>query len=74
MTEFTERRPYNAVSDFVDANVARGVGDKVAFDDGVRVACHLYQPGVGGARPITTEEILARSPKTQAGPAGGAPS
>ena len=26
--DFTERRPYNAVSDFVDANMARGLGDK----------------------------------------------
>ncbi len=31
--DFTERRPYNAVSDFVDANVARGLGKKVAFVD-----------------------------------------
>ena len=31
--EFTERRPYNAVSDFVDANVARGLGNKIAFVD-----------------------------------------
>ncbi len=31
--EFTERRPYNAVSDFVDANVARGLGSKIAFTD-----------------------------------------
>jgi len=31
--EFTERRPYNAVSDFVDANVARGLGPKLAFLD-----------------------------------------
>jgi 4-hydroxybenzoate-CoA ligase len=31
--EFTERRPYNAVSDFVDANVARGLGSKIAFID-----------------------------------------
>jgi 4-hydroxybenzoate-CoA ligase len=30
---FTERRPYNAVSDFVDANVARGLARKVAFID-----------------------------------------
>jgi len=30
---FNERRPYNAVSDFVDANVARGLGAKVAFVD-----------------------------------------
>jgi 4-hydroxybenzoate-CoA ligase len=33
LDDFTERRPYNAVSDFVDANVARGLGNKVAFVD-----------------------------------------
>jgi 4-hydroxybenzoate-CoA ligase len=33
LDDFTERRPYNAVSDFVDANVARGLGDKAAFID-----------------------------------------
>ena len=31
--QFSERRPYNAASDFVDANVARGLGNKVAFID-----------------------------------------
>ncbi|MBI2713322.1 MAG: benzoate-CoA ligase family protein [Rhizobiales bacterium] len=31
--DFSERRPYNAVSDFVDANVARGLGGKIAFID-----------------------------------------
>src|SRR5438094_2824079 len=31
-----KRRPYNAVADFVDANVARGLGDKVAFTDSER--------------------------------------
>src|SRR5450631_953210 len=31
--DFTERRRYNAVTDFVDANVARGLGDKTAFID-----------------------------------------
>ena len=31
-----QRRPYNAVSDFVDANVARGLGEKVAFVDSER--------------------------------------
>src|SRR5207244_400255 len=31
-----KRRPYNAVADLVDANVARGLGDKVAFTDGER--------------------------------------
>ena len=30
---FTERRPYNAVSDFVDAHIAAGRGSKVAFID-----------------------------------------
>jgi 4-hydroxybenzoate-CoA ligase len=33
LDDFTDRRPYNAVSDFVDANVARGLGPKVAFID-----------------------------------------
>jgi 4-hydroxybenzoate-CoA ligase len=36
MTDYTERRPYNAVSDFVDANVAHGRAAKLAFDDGSR--------------------------------------
>jgi 4-hydroxybenzoate-CoA ligase len=31
--EFSGRRPYNAVADFVDANVARGLGAKIAFVD-----------------------------------------
>ena len=31
--DFSERRPYNAVADFVDANVARGLGHKIAFVD-----------------------------------------
>ncbi|MFL6797054.1 MAG: benzoate-CoA ligase family protein [Xanthobacteraceae bacterium] len=31
-----QRRPYNAASDFVDANVARGRGGKVAFTDSQR--------------------------------------
>jgi 4-hydroxybenzoate-CoA ligase len=31
--DFSERHPYNAVTDFVDANVARGLGNKVAFVD-----------------------------------------
>jgi 4-hydroxybenzoate-CoA ligase len=31
--DFTERRRYNAVTDFVDANVARGLSNKIAFVD-----------------------------------------
>jgi len=33
MDDFTERRPYNAVSDFVDAHVAQGRAGKPAFID-----------------------------------------
>ncbi len=33
LDEFTERRPYNAVSDFVDVHVARGLAGKIAFVD-----------------------------------------
>jgi 4-hydroxybenzoate-CoA ligase len=36
LEDVLQRRPYNAVSDFVDANVARGLGDKVAFTDSER--------------------------------------
>ena len=31
--EFTERRPYNAVSDFVDSHIAQGRAGKIAFID-----------------------------------------
>jgi 4-hydroxybenzoate-CoA ligase len=36
LEDVLQRRPYNAVSDFVDANVARGLGDKIAFTDSER--------------------------------------
>jgi 4-hydroxybenzoate-CoA ligase len=36
LAAITERRPYNATSDFVDANVSAGRGDKVAFKEGAR--------------------------------------
>jgi benzoate-CoA ligase family protein len=36
LEDVLKRRPYNAVTDFVDANVARGLGDKVAFTDATR--------------------------------------
>jgi 4-hydroxybenzoate-CoA ligase len=36
LEDVLQRRPYNAAADFVDANVARGLGDKVAFTDGER--------------------------------------
>jgi 4-hydroxybenzoate-CoA ligase len=31
--DLLQRRPYNAAADFIDANVARGLGDKIAFVD-----------------------------------------
>jgi 4-hydroxybenzoate-CoA ligase len=34
--EFSQRRPYNAASDFVDANIGAGRGNKTAFSDGRR--------------------------------------
>jgi 4-hydroxybenzoate-CoA ligase len=34
--DLLRRRPYNAASDFIDANVARGLDDKVAFTDSER--------------------------------------
>jgi 4-hydroxybenzoate-CoA ligase len=36
LDEFLQRRPYNAAADFVDANVERGLGRKIAFSDGAR--------------------------------------
>jgi len=36
LEDVLQRRLYNAVSDFVDANVARGLGDKIAFTDSER--------------------------------------
>jgi 4-hydroxybenzoate-CoA ligase len=36
LEDILRRRPYNAASDFVDANVDRGLGQKIAFTDGVR--------------------------------------
>ncbi|HTV37471.1 MAG TPA: benzoate-CoA ligase family protein [Xanthobacteraceae bacterium] len=36
LDDFLQRRPYNAVTDLVDAPVARGLGGKIAFADGCR--------------------------------------
>src|SRR5439155_11428755 len=36
LEDLLQRRPYNAAVDFVDANVARGLGQKVAFIDPAR--------------------------------------
>ena len=36
LEDLLQRRPYNAAADLVDANVARGLGDKLAFADSER--------------------------------------
>ena len=36
LDDLLQRRPYNAVSDLIDANVARGLGGNIAFTDGER--------------------------------------
>ncbi len=36
LEDLLQRRPYNAVTDFVDGNVARGLGGKIAFTDSKR--------------------------------------
>src|SRR5262245_123016 len=36
LEDLLQRKPYNAAVDFVDANVARGLGQKVAFIDPAR--------------------------------------
>jgi 4-hydroxybenzoate-CoA ligase len=33
LDDFLQRRPYNAAADFIDGNVARGLGDKTVFID-----------------------------------------
>jgi 4-hydroxybenzoate-CoA ligase len=47
LDDHLRRRPYNAVTDFVDANIARGLGDKIAFVD--------------SERSLTYAELQARS-------------
>ena len=47
LDEFSQRRAYNAAADFIDAHVARGLGDKTAFID--------------PERSITYGELQARS-------------
>jgi 4-hydroxybenzoate-CoA ligase len=36
LEDILQRRPYNAAADFVDANIDRGLGQKIAFTDGGR--------------------------------------
>ena len=36
LEDLLQRRPYNAVTDLIDVQVARGLGDKIAFTDSDR--------------------------------------
>src|SRR6201995_1418094 len=36
LDDLLQRRPYNAACDFIDTNLARGLGEKIAFTDGER--------------------------------------
>jgi 4-hydroxybenzoate-CoA ligase len=36
LEDLLQRRPYNAATDFIDANIDRGLGNKLAFTDGAR--------------------------------------
>ena len=36
LSDYSQRQPYNAVTDFVDANLARGLGEKIVFTDPTR--------------------------------------
>ena len=64
LEEFLQRRPYNAVTDLVDAQVARGLAEKIAFVDDersltygelqartcrVRIGAARYRRAAGGA-------------------------
>ena len=42
LDDLLQRRPYNAATDFVDANVARGLGAKVAFIGGERSLTAIF--------------------------------
>ena len=58
LDDLLERKPYNAVTDFVDAPVARGLAEKVAFIDAersltLRRAANTHVPFCGGAEEIS---------------------
>ena len=61
--DLLQRRPYNAAADFVDANVARGLGGKVAFTDSSRSLTYgelqekscRFAAGLEGARAARGE-------------------
>ena len=77
LEDVLKRRPYNAVADFVDANVARGLGDKVAFTDSTRsltyaqlqersyrFAAALKALGLREERPAASLAPRGRPPRT----------
>ena len=63
--DFSERRPYNAVSDFVDANVARGLGRQDRLHRS-RPLAHLWRPA-SAQRPLRQCLADARSRGAKSG-------
>jgi len=52
LDDLLQRRPYNAAVDLIDANVARGLGDKIAFMDGERSLTYAgCNPAACGSPP-----------------------
>jgi 4-hydroxybenzoate-CoA ligase len=64
LDDLLQRRPYNAVADFVDANVARGLGDKVAFTDSERSLTYA-QLQAGTCRFASALTALGLSPEAR---------
>ena len=61
LEDVLQRRPYNAATDFVDGNVARGLGDKIAFTDSERSltyarAASALLPFCGGVEGLGLRE------------------
>ena len=85
--EFSQRRPYNAVSDFVDAHVASGRAEKIAFIDpdrsltygelharSIRFAHALRLPSAGGFSSIGELPRSMESEQQDAGRGASSPS
>ena len=60
LEDLLQRRPYNAVTDLIDKQVARGLSEKIAFADSDRTLTY------GDCRP---EAAPSRKPCTRSGSA-----
>ena len=74
MDRITERRPYNAVSDFVDSHIAAGRGNKAAFVDPERslimASCRRARSAsptrcaISGSGPSSASRCCSMTPST----------